>query len=161
MSVKERIRRQASQVSGFITSLDLFKEPIPGFNIEGRAGVGTLIGSLLSISLVIVMTLYGEIKFDILVNRLNPTITLTKDQQEFDDEMTLVNLRDDASMRFAFSVRSLRDKKTLLDPRYVKIITRIRTFDADWNETEQIIGHHACTDEEYAQFAEPSELFTK
>ena len=60
MSVKERIRRQASQVSGFISYFDLFKEPIPGFNIEGRtSGVGTLIGSLISISLIIVMILYG------------------------------------------------------------------------------------------------------
>ena len=85
MSVKERIRRQASQVSGFITSFDFFKKPIPGFNIEGRAGVGTLLGSLISISLVIVMLLYGSTKFDILVNRLNPTITLTKDSIEFND----------------------------------------------------------------------------
>ena len=81
MSVKERIRRQASQVSGFITSLDLFKEPIPGFNIEGRAGVGTLIGSLLSISLIIVMILYGGIKFDILVNRVKPSISVESEYQ--------------------------------------------------------------------------------
>ena len=55
---KDKIRRQASQVSDTIRSFDFFQLPIPGFNIEGRtSGVGTLIGSLLSISLIIVMSL--------------------------------------------------------------------------------------------------------
>ena len=85
MSVKESIRRRARSVGDTFLSFDFFQEPIPGFNIEGRTTVGTLIGSLLSISLVIVMTLYGEIKFDILVNRLNPTIILTKEPKEFND----------------------------------------------------------------------------
>ena len=85
MSVKERIRRQASQVSGFIRSLDFFKEPIPGFNIEGRAGVGSLLGIVISVSLVIIMSLYGSMKFDVLVNRVNPTITVADEPQEFDD----------------------------------------------------------------------------
>ena len=65
--------------------MDFFKEPIPGFNIEGRVGVGTLLGSLISIILTIVMFLYGGMKFDILVNRLNPTITLTEESLELDD----------------------------------------------------------------------------
>ena len=81
MSIKERIRRRASQVSSFISYFDLFKEPIPGFNIEGRTSVGTLLGSLLSICIIIVMLDYGEIKFEILVNKVNPTITLSKKLQ--------------------------------------------------------------------------------
>ena len=101
------------------------------------------------------MILYGAIKFDVLANRVNPTITKESELQEFDDEMTHVNLRDDTSMRFAFSVRSV-DDKTLLDPRYVKMITRLITNDADGNESEQMIGHHACTDDDWALFAPPS-----
>ena len=137
MSVKERIRRQASQVSGFIRSLDFFKEPIPGFNIEGRAGVGSLLGSSIAVGLIIVMFLYGAIKFIILVNRVNPSLTQSREgTQEFDDQLTPINLRDDTIMRFAFSVESAgdtRDKETLLDPRYVKMITRIYTKDEDGN----------------------------
>ena len=86
MNIKESIRRRASQVNVLFSSFDFFKEPIPGFNIEGRTrGVGTLIGSLLSISLVIVMILYGGIKFNILVNRLKPSITVELEPRGFDD----------------------------------------------------------------------------
>ena len=60
-------------------------------------------------------------------------------------------------MRFAFSVRSIDDKETLLDPRYVKILTNITVKDADRNTSKQKIDHHACTDEDWAQFAPPSE----
>ena len=156
MISKEKIKHRANQVSDAIRSLDLFQQPIPGFNIKGKTSEGTYLGSLVSISLIVVMILYGAIKFNILANRVNPTITFEEELQEFDDEMTHVNLREDTSMRFAFSVRSVDDKKTLMDPRYVKIITRLVTRDADGNESEQMIGHHACTDEDWALFAPPS-----
>ena len=85
MFSKEKIRHRASQVGETFRSLDLFKEPIPGFNIEGRAGVGTYLGSLVTISLIIVMFLYGTMKFDRLVNRVNPSITIMEEPQEFDE----------------------------------------------------------------------------
>ena len=47
--------------------------------------------------------------------------------------MTLVNIRDDTNMNFAFSVRSKNEKRTLLDPRYVKIITTVSSRDAEGN----------------------------
>ena len=75
--------------------------------------------------------------------------------------MALMNLRDETNMRFAFSVRSVDDKETRLDPRYVKMITRVYFQDADGNKSEQIIGHHACTDEDWAQFAPPSETASR
>ena len=49
-----------------------------------------------------------------------------------------------------------------MDPRYVKIITRVLTIDIDKNgkktQSEQIIGHHICTDVDWAKFAPPSEI---
>ena len=104
------------------------------------------------------MFLYGLLKFDNLVNRVNPTITFSEELQEFDDEMTILNLRDDTSTRFAFSVRTINDNRTLLDPRYVKMITRLYTEDSNGNSSEQMIGHHACTDDDWALFAPPSAL---
>ena len=71
--------------------------------------------------------------------------------------MTLVNLQDDTSMRFAFSVRTSDNTKTLLDPRYVKMITRIYTKYEDGEKSEKIIDLHACNDDDWAQFAPPSE----
>ena len=60
-------------------------------------------------------------------------------------------------MNFAFSVMSKDEKRTLLDPRYVKIITTVSTKDADGNRSTTKISHHACTDDDWAQFAPPSE----
>ena len=74
--------------------------------------------------------------------------------------MTLVNLRNDTPMRFAFSVTNDRldsKMKSLLDPRYVKIITRIKTKDPGTNtESDKFIGHHPCTADDWAKFAPPS-----
>ena len=103
-----------------------------------------------------IMFLYGSLKFNILANRVNPTISFAEELQEFDDEMTHLNLREDTSTRFAFSVRTVNDKETRLDPRYVKMITRLYMKDSDGNESEQMIGHHACTDDDWALFAPPS-----
>ena len=76
--------------------------------------------------------------------------------------MSLVNLRDDASMRFAFSVTTKQSKESRMDPRYVKMITRVYRLDRDKDDrktkSEQIIGHHICTDDDWAQFAPPSEI---
>ena len=38
------------------------------------------------------------------------------------------------------------------------MITRIRTKDAGHNESEQMISHHTCTDDDWDQFAPPSEI---
>ena len=114
----------------------MFQKPVPGFNIAGKTGVGTLLGSLCSLFLIIIMTLYGLIKFDHLISKHNPTITTLEEQHEFGEDLVPVNLRDDANMRFAFSVLTTSKSESLLDPRYVKIITRIRTKFANGTETE-------------------------
>ena len=72
-------------MSGTIRSLDFFKKSIPAFNIQGKEGEGSLLGSLMTTGLFMVMFLYGSLKFDILVNRVNPTLTVEEKLQEFDD----------------------------------------------------------------------------
>ena len=103
----------------------MFAEPVPGFNIAGKYGAGTLLGSVCSLFLIIIVTLYGLIKLDHLLNKHNPTINTLTEPQEFDEEINPVNLRDDTNMRFAFSIMDIDAQETLLDPRYIKIITRI------------------------------------
>ena len=103
------------------------------------------------------MTLYGLIKLELLVSRQNPTITDLEEQQEFGEEMTYVNLRDDANMRFAFSVMDMKESQTLLDPRYVKVIARVLTRFAGEPPTERVIDHHPCTDDDWAKFSPPDE----
>ena len=85
MDIKERIRRRASQVSGTMRSIDFFQTPIPGLNIEGKSGEGTLLGSMITIVLIIVIFLYGTTKFEILVNRVNPEITIAEEPLELED----------------------------------------------------------------------------
>ena len=134
----------------------MFQEPIPGFNIAGKTGVSTLLGSLCSLALIIIMTLYGLVKIDTLVNKLNPALTRIEEEHE-KDENTLVNLRDDANMPFAFSVMDTKSKTTRLDPRYVKIITRVVHKSFNGTDTEHVVDHHPCTDDDWAQFAPPDE----
>ena len=103
------------------------------------------------------MMLYGLVKFDQLLNKRNPTVTTFEERQEFEEEINLVNLSDDADLRFAFSIMDHKSEETLLDPRYVKVIARVFTKFANGTETELVVGHHPCTDDDWAQFAPPQE----
>ena len=69
--------------------------------------------------------MYGLVKFEHLINKKNPTTTTIEEMQEFAEELNPVNLRDDTNLRFAFSVMDTKAKGSLLDPRYIKIITRV------------------------------------
>ena len=71
--------------------------------------------------------------------------------------MHYVNLRDDTNMRFAFSVLDMYEEETLLDPRFVKVITRVHTKFSNGTKTEHVVDHHPCTDDDWAQFAPPDE----
>ena len=101
------------------------------------------------------MILYGLIKLDVLLSKQNPAISFKEEQQEWSEEMNYVNLHDDTNLRFAFSVMDKEETQTLLDPRYVKVIARVFTKFANGTETELVVGHHPCTDDDWAQFAPP------
>ena len=133
----------------------MFKEPVPGFNIAGKVGAGSLVGSLSSLFIIIIMALYGLIKIEHLLNKHSPTITGLVEPQEFDEQMSPVSIYDDTGMHFAYSIMSTGYTKSKLDPRYVKIITRVYTSFANGTATERLIGHHPCTEDDWAKFAPP------
>ena len=135
----------------------MFQAPVPGFNIAGKTGVGTLLGSLCSLLLIIIMTLYGLIKLDQLVNKIDPTITTVSEKQAFGDEIMPINLRDETNMRFAFSIADRNDAETLIDPRYVKVIARVFTNNFNGTNVEHVVELKPCTDDDWAQFSPPDE----
>ena len=114
-------------------------------------------GNLCSLFLITIMALYGLIKLDHLLNKQNPSITTLEEHKEFEDEINPINLRDDANMRFAYSILDAQEEESLLDTRYVKIIPRIWTTFANGTQTERVLDHHPCTDDDWAQFSPPDD----
>ena len=141
--------------------LDIFKRSMPGFNLRGNESVGTLFGSFLSICLIILIFLYGLIKFDKLVERLDPTIFSIEQPQQFHDQVKSVNLKK-AGLKFAFTVENVAGNKTLLDPRYVKLIASIvqKRRSPPKSKKHKILNHHSCTEDELLEFA-PADASTQ
>ena len=59
-------------------------------------------------------------------------------------------------MRFAFTVEGYIDHKMRIDPRYVRILARMKGNDAEGNKVETILPYHICTREELQEFDPPS-----
>ena len=64
------IRKQqfVRYTSGFslkstIEAIDLFKRPLPGFNIKGRSDVASYCGAFASVLMALILTVYGLSKF--------------------------------------------------------------------------------------------------
>ena len=45
-----------------LRSIDLFWQPIPNFNLQGKTKVSSICGGILTIALLYVMVLYGLLK---------------------------------------------------------------------------------------------------
>ena len=103
-------------------ALDVFKMKVPGFNVRGKTQISSLMGSILSIVLLLLLLFYGANKFTHLMERRNPTIT-SYTEREAVTKFDVTNLRD-AGIRFAFGIEGFLDKELKDDPAYVKWIVR-------------------------------------
>ena len=66
------------------------------------------------------------------------------------DAESPLNLNE-INFKIAFKFSS-NSKPLIDDPRYVKTIVSLESFDNDNVQSEIIIPHRKCTDEDYAQF---------
>ena len=66
---------------------------------------------------------YASVKFNILVDRKNPTLAQIDKPGALDDS-EVFNFRQ-AGLQLAFNVENMYTRETKNDPRYVKIITRL------------------------------------
>ena len=63
------------QTGKFLELADFFKQPIPGLNLNGKVKNSTICGSLISISMLLVLAVYADYKLKILVNRQHANVS--------------------------------------------------------------------------------------
>ena len=76
--------KRSMKIPGFVQSMDIFKRPLPAFNIRGRSEIGTVTGALLSFLLIIILLFYSMVKISQLISQTNPTISSFTTQNYFD-----------------------------------------------------------------------------
>ena len=72
-----------------LEALDLFKRPLPAFNMRGRTHVPSLCGAFVSVLMCLVVTVYGLSKFIQMMSRNNPNIASWLDQGALEPEESI------------------------------------------------------------------------
>ena len=62
----------------FIKDLDMFGQPMPGFNINGRSVVKTSFGACVSTIILVLTGMFALLKFRHLVEHKNPSLSTNK-----------------------------------------------------------------------------------
>ena len=122
------------------------------FNIRGKGAQGTLLGSCVSLSILVLIFFYAMVKLNVLFSKVNPNITEVKEDWAIQDEE--LNPAD-KGLRFAWHAESFHSKYSIDDSRYVKMLVRLYGK-KDGKIFEKIIDHHECTEEDMAKFAPPT-----
>ena len=66
----------------FVKELDFFGAPIQSFNLRGQTEIKTSTGACLSIIISVCILAFSLIKFERLVTRKNPTVTVNESPLE-------------------------------------------------------------------------------
>ena len=131
---------------------DLFKQPIPQINLQGRQEVASWFGTLISIVIIALMCIYASLKFDLLIQRNNPNISKTEEIAAL-DESDVLNLGE-AGLKFAFTAENF-DFESMTDPRFVKFVVLLSTSsNGDYKDTP--VMYHTCTETELREIASPT-----
>lgn len=68
-----------------LLTLDMFKEPLPAFNIEGEGHIRTYCGGCVSLIIVYVLFLFAMLKLTHLMSRQNPQVNTYVEREAFDE----------------------------------------------------------------------------
>ena len=68
-------------------TVDMFKETLPAFNIEGNRYVSTNGGGIISVTIMYIIFLFAVLKMQQLLSRHNPTVNTFVERDVFDDTM--------------------------------------------------------------------------
>ena len=90
-----------------IQTLDIFKKPLPMFNLHGQRAVASMCGACATIVIMAVILLYATHKFIWLMSRENPQISSFLKQGVMDSSNS-VNFRD-KNIKFAFGIEGFLD----------------------------------------------------
>mmetsp|Transcript_28086 Transcript_28086/g.34811 ORF Transcript_28086/g.34811 Transcript_28086/m.34811 type:complete len:117 (+) Transcript_28086:81-431(+) len=105
----------------------MFKKEMPTFNVRGQTSIGTPFGAFLSVSIAVVTLLFAGLKLFQMLSFYNPTINQNKIKDYYGNEDKLKLVGDDPEINFmiAIAAEDYFTKKSLLDPRWVKLAAYI------------------------------------
>ena len=118
-------------------------------NLNGDEEVKTVLGGLFSLFVIIILVFYGSLKFSQMVTRAQPQVNDTILPSHLENSETL-NLNE-INFKFAFTINNFQTGVTKDDPHYVKWIARL-WIKKDGVESERILKHHVCTENELKEF---------
>ena len=141
--------------SVLLGKLDMFGSDLPTFNLGGQEKITTYPGGVLSLLITVVMMSYAFMKFNHLIDKHNPNISLLNEVGIYDSSEVLTF--EDINFRVAFSMVNYFSRATLDDPRYLKYIARlVGKENGIWYE--RMLETHKCTEEDWALFNPVSAL---
>ena len=102
-----------------LLTLDMYKEPLPSFNIDGLTHVRTHCGGLVSLIIILILFMFSVLKFDHLLSKHNPQVNTFVDKDVF-DENDVWNADADDDFIMAFAVADFITGEVKDDPKFVK-----------------------------------------
>ena len=126
-AIQPRFERYASAftLSNTLEFLDLFKVPLPAFNLRGRDHIPTFFGAFTTVLVWLIVSVHGLSTFIQMMQRHNPNVSSFLEQQDYEDNKdALLNFRDQ-QIRLAFGVEGFFDHELKDSEEFVKIYTRL------------------------------------
>ena len=97
----------SKQFAALLRSVDIFKQPVPTLNLNGKTKIPTIYGSCISILLLLVLFVYADFKLRILISRQNPQVTSSVEESVLTSQ-DKVNLKR-SGLRFAWTIEGYVD----------------------------------------------------
>jgi hypothetical protein len=72
---KSNNNKKHSKVSNFFDHFDLFGAPVPSFTFDKKKTVGTSIGFVCTLTVIVTILAYAVFRFAFMVGRMNPNIS--------------------------------------------------------------------------------------
>ena len=141
------------RVGSLFERMDLFRRPLPSFNVKGRDTVPSCAGGCVSLAAMAVLLVYALMKLQDFLTRNSPTVTSYVDRYSIDSDEHL-NLFD-AGMRFAFGIEGYLDHGFRNSSNYVRSMARIYGYDNEGRKYEKILDYHLCEPKDFEQFRSP------
>ena len=131
----------------FLKDVDMFSEPVPSFNINGRTHIRTWLGACISVQILLIVMAFSVQKLQHLFMRKNPLINTNK----FPLDVGTTYKLDQDEFMLAVAAESYDNNEYLSDPRYVRWVTALWEKKAG-KMTQSWYLMHKCRDEEFEKF---------
>ena len=136
-----------------LLTLDMFSEPLPGFNMRGQKSVRTHAGGCLSLLIMYVMFYFAMIKLQHLYQRHNPTVNDYIEWGAISEE-ELWKGSENSHFMMAWAVVDYVTGDVKDDPKFVKWYAEyIHSVNGTKTYTE--LKMYDCTEEDFKKFYIP------